>query len=175
MEFKKVIFRLIPAFSQYNKTTLSKTTLSKTILSERLLVNQPIIVFDHGLNKVIGYDNISNDCIKSFDTIFNDIYKSNIQTKFLKNNQFDFNQPIQFFESNQIEHIDIHSKSSIYSKSNIKCYILDSQFIKSSIIIDNKFNIYHQILNSNNTIRICQYSKTNQNNNMFNTSLGLVL
>ena len=53
---------------------------------------------------------LSHDCIESFDTIFNDVHKYQIKTKFTKHNQ------------SQIEHIYIH-------KFNIRCYILDLPFI----------------------------------------------
>jgi hypothetical protein len=154
MEFKKVIFRLKPIWNNFSK---------RTNLPKMILANQPIIIFDHNLNKVMDYDNMSHDCIESFNTIFNDIYKSKIKTKFHKYNQFDLSQSqtnSKFIGYNQIEHIDIRTDNEdeqieeFHAKSNIRCYILDLHFIESSIVIDQKLNMYHQILNYNQIQKI---------------------
>jgi hypothetical protein len=144
MEFKKIFFRLNPLTCQLNKSNVSKPNISK--FSKMILANQPLIIFDHKLNKVVGYENMSNDSIKSFDMIFNDIYKSNIQTKFHKFKQSNtINNQFNQLSSNQIDHIDIGS-----SNNKIKCYLLYSVFVESSIVIDKNLNIYHNIVNLNN-------------------------
>jgi len=143
MEFNKVIFRLKPVLTKSNIPVLTKRKIPLP------MINQPALIFDHNLNKVINYDNMSNESIQSFDLVFNNLYKSNIQTKFNKFNQFDLTN--KFIGSNQIDHIK-YSDIDTNTDSKIRCYLLDSAFIKSSIVIDRNLNIYHQILNLNNTI-----------------------
>ena len=128
------------------------------------MINQPFIIFDHNLNKVIDYDNMSNESIQSFDMIFSNLYKSNIQTKFHKFSLIDLTN--KFIGSNQIDNINISPDTNTL----IRCYLLDSAFIKSSIVIDQNLNIYHQIINYNHTI-----DSDNDTNSMFNTSLAFSL
>ena len=164
MELNKVIFRLKPVLSKSNIQVLSKTNKAKI---PQLMINQPFIIFDHNSNKVMDYDNMSNESIQSFDMVFNNIYKSNIQTKFHKFCLIDnikYSDANKFIGSNQIDHISLRSDTdsdtdtdtatdtNTATNSKIRCYLLDSAFIKSSIVIDRNLNIYHQILNSNHTI-----------------------
>ena len=169
MELNKVIFRLKPVLSKSNIQVLNKTNKAK--IPKMFLANQPFIIFDHNSNKVMDYDNMSNESIQSFDMVFNNIYKSNIQTKFHKFCLIDhikYSDANKFIGSNQIDHISLRSDTdtdtdtdtksdtatdtNTATNSKIRCYLLDSAFIKSSIVIDRNLNIYHQILNSNHTI-----------------------
>jgi hypothetical protein len=180
MELNKVIFRLKPVLSKSNIQVLTKSNIQVLTKSNKakipqLMINQPALIFDHNLNKVIDYDNMSNESVQSFEMVFGDIYKSNIRTKFHKFSLIDFkySDTNKFIGSNQIDYIkysDMDIKSDIKSdtkantnanteantdsntESKIRCYLLDSAFIKSSIVIDRNLNIYHQILNSNHTI-----------------------
>ena len=106
MEFNKLIFRLKPVLTKSNIQVSSKTNKAKI---PQLMINQPALIFDHNSNKVIDYDNMSNESVQSFEMVFSDIYKSNIRTKFHKFSLIDFkySDANKFIGSNQIDHISL--------------------------------------------------------------------
>ena len=119
MELNKVIFRLKPVLSKSNIQVLTKSNKAKI---PQLMINQPALIFDHNSNKVIDYDNMSNESVQSFEMVFGDIYKSNIRTKFHKFSLIDlkYSNANKFIGSNQIDHISLRSDTNTYTKSDTK-------------------------------------------------------
>jgi len=108
----------------------------------KFLINHPSIIFNKYDMKIIDSINICPDTLYKFNNIFNDKYKRCLKIKFSNRELND--EPKYNNQYDKIDHIDIDD-------DNI-CYILRNEMIQSSVVFDDDFHIYHEIVNHNNVI-----------------------